>query len=154
MALVQRDFILRMIAAIAAAIARIVKRKQSGDLAGARQEVHSAVGELLGPAAAMVGMLDSRTASNLVSDPKRIALWARLLNEDADVLRLMGRTAESEATDRRALELLLESWRRDELFDDESLRLYEEVRARVPVERLDASYRAIAAELASRGGPT
>jgi hypothetical protein len=153
MALVQRDFILRMIEAIAAAVARIVKRKQSGDLAGARKEVHDAVTELLGPASAMVGMLDSRTAANVVSDPKRIALWARLLSEDADVLRLMGRTKEAEATDRRTLELLLESWRREELFDDDTQRHYEEVRTRVPLEQLDAGFRAVAADLESRGEP-
>src|SRR5512135_2032328 len=116
MALIQRDFILRMIEAIAAAVARIRKRRESGDLVAARREVHNAIVELLGPAAAMVGMLDSRTAANLVSDPTRIAMWARLLHEDAEILREMTRTAEADATERRVMELLLEAWRREKVF--------------------------------------
>jgi hypothetical protein len=149
MAQFQRDFILRMIEALAAAIARILKRKQSGDLVGARLEVHNAVVELLGPAASMVGMLDSRTAANLVSDSTRLALWARLLNEDADILRLMSRTTEAAATDRRVFELLLEAWRREKSFDEETQSLYEAVSARVPVSLLDAGFRSIAEEIAT-----
>ena len=149
MAQFQRDFILRMIEALAAAIASIRKRKQSGDLVGARLEVHNAIVDLLGPAASMVGMLDSRTAANLVSDPTRLALWARLLNEDADLLRLMTRSGEAAATDRRIMELLLEAWRREKSFDEETQSLYEEVTARVPVSSLDAGFRSIADEIAA-----
>ncbi len=149
MALIQRDFILRMIEAIAAAIARIRKRRESGDLVAARREVHNATVELLGSAAAMVGMLDSRTAANLVSDPTRIAMWARLLHEDAEILREMKRTAEGDAADRRVLELLLEAWQREKVFDEETQKLYAEVSARVPAASLDAGFRAISAELSA-----
>jgi hypothetical protein len=149
MALIQRDFILRMIEAIAAAIARIRKRRESGDLVAARREVHNATVELLGSAAAMVGMLDSRTAANLVSDPTRIAMWARLLHEDAEILREMKRNAEGDAADRRVLELLLEAWQREKVFDEETQKLYAEVSARVPAASLDAGFRAISAELSA-----
>lgn len=149
MSLYQRDFILRMIEALAAAMARILKRKQSGDLAGARLEVHNAVMDLLGPAAPMVGILDSRTAANLVSDPTRLALWARLLNEDAELLRLMTRTAEAAAVDRRVLEILLEAWRREKTFDEETRSLYEAVSARVPASLLDAGFQNIVQEIAA-----
>ncbi len=147
MALIQRDFILRMIEAIAAAIAQIRKRRESGDLVGARSLVHNAIVDLLGPAAAMVGMLDSRTAANLVSDPIRLAMWARLLHEDSELLREMKRTTEADATERRVLELLLESWRREKTFDDETQKLYALVSARVPASTLDAGFRAIQLEL-------
>lgn len=144
MALVQRDYILRMIEAIAAAIARALDRKSTGDLVGARLELHNATVELLGPTAAMVGMLDTRTAANLVGDPQRITMWARLLHEDAALLRAMTRTGESEASQRRVLELLLEAWKREPSFDDESARVYAEARALVPLERVDPALRAIA----------
>lgn len=147
MALIQRDFILRMIEAIAAAIARIRKRRESGDLVAARSEVHNAIVELLGPAAAMVGMLDSRTAANLVSDPTRIAMWARLLHEDAEILREMTRATEADATERRVMELLLEAWRREKVFDEETQKTFELVRTRVPAAALDAGFRAIISEM-------
>src|SRR5512138_4032614 len=107
MALVQRDYILRMIEAIAAAIARAFGRKSTGDLVGARLELHNATVELLGPTAAMAGMLDTRTAANLVGDPQRLTMWARLLHEDAAILRVMTRVGEADAMQRRSVELLL-----------------------------------------------
>lgn len=144
MALVQRDYILRMIQAIAAAVARAMGRKATGDLVGARLELHNATVELLGPTASMVGMVDTRTAANLVGDPKRLALWAQLLHEDAAVLRDMQRVAEGDATERRVVELLLEAWKREAAFDDDTRRVYDEARALVPRDRIDPALRAVA----------
>jgi len=109
MSLVQKDYILRLIESIAAAVARVLKRKEAGDLVGARRELDIAIGELLGPSARLAPMMDSRTAAQLVADSRRITAWATLLREDADLLRLMWRDAEASGTERRALELLLEA---------------------------------------------
>lgn len=106
---VQRDYILRMIEAVAAAIARVLRRRQDKDFAGARQEIATAIGEVLGPRGAMAAMADSRTAADLISDGRQIALYARLLAEDADVLDEMGDQSAGRAVRQRALELLLET---------------------------------------------
>lgn len=131
MALVQRDYILRMIEAIAAAIARILRRRQSGDLAGARREVDMASTELLGPIASVASRVDTQTAANLLGDGRRVAAWARLLAEDSDILREMGRVAEADANDKRVLELLLEAWLHDRELDAESSATLDLVRARL-----------------------
>ena len=141
MALVQRDFILRMIEAIAAAVARIRKRKSEGDVIGARQDVHHATLELLGPAAAMATMVDTRTAANLVSDPRRLRLWCVLLNEDSGLLRELGRDREASAVDRRIVELLLEAWQREKEWDEETRGLFATVRARGGEASIDASFK-------------
>lgn len=106
---VQRDYILRMIEMVAAAIARVLRRRQEGDFAGARQEIAAAIGEVLGPRGAIAAMADSRTAADLISDPRQIAMYSRLLAEDADVLEEMGDPANGRSVRQRALELLLET---------------------------------------------
>lgn len=132
MALVQRDFILRMIEAIAAAVARAFGKRQTGDHTGARLELHQAAVALLGPAATLAMQVDVRTAADVVGDARRIALWARLLHEDAEILRLMERSADAEATDRRALALLLASQGREPDMDDDSRSLLEALRLQYP----------------------
>lgn len=142
MALVQRDHILRMIERIAAAIARILKRKTDGDLVGARQEVRQATIELLGASSAMALMVDSRTAANLVSDPRRLRLWARLLEEDSAILRELQHDKEAASVDRRIVELLLEAWAREKEWDEETLGVFAAARARGGAATIDAGFKA------------
>lgn len=141
MALVQRDYILRMIERIAAAIARAMKRKSNGDLVGARQELQQATMELLGPAAAMALLVDTRTAANLVGDAKRLQLWCHLLSEDRDVLHAMGREGEARSTDRRIVELLLEAWKREQEWDDDTRAVFVAARERGGDAALDPGFR-------------
>jgi hypothetical protein len=141
MALVQRDFILRTIEAIAAAVARALARRQRGDLPGARDEIAAATTELLGSVAPMARLVDVPTAVNLVSDPLRVSLWARLLAEDANVLRDMSRADEGDAADRRALSLLLELWHRGAELRDDDVALLRELAGRATPRALAEPYR-------------
>jgi hypothetical protein len=136
MSLVQRDFILRLIEAVAAALARALRRRESGDFAGARRELHMACSELLGPMTALAECLDARTAADLVGDTRRTALWARLLASDAELLRLMDRHADADVADRRALELILEVSLRETVVDEGTRELVELLRQRVAVDSL------------------
>ncbi len=141
MALVQRDYILRLIQQVANAIARLLKRKADGDVVGARREAHQAIVELLGAGASMALMADSRTAAHLVGDGRRLRLWCQLLDHDRELLQLMARPAEAAAVDRRIVELLLESWTREPEWDDETRALFSAARGRGAAEQLDAAYR-------------
>lgn len=141
MALVQRDYILRLMEAIAAAIARIVQRRQAGDLLGARREAHVARVELLGSIASVVETVDSRTAGDLIGDPWRLSALARLVGEDAETLRLMNEERAAEVLERRACELLLEAWMRSGELDPESARTLDAFSARVPFESLGPRHR-------------
>lgn len=104
-----KDYILRMIQQIAMMVGRLITRKKEGDLAGALQETHGAVGTLLGPMAEAAQRVDSATAAHMVGDPDVIAAWAGVVAEEADVWRLMGDAATADALERRALELALEA---------------------------------------------
>jgi hypothetical protein len=140
MALVQRDYILRMIGAVAAAIARVLRRRESGDLSGARLETRIAVGEVLGPIAPIATNADSRTAADLLADPARLAAWARLLADDAQTLRQMGDQDLARWTDRRALELLLEARLRGAVLDHEAAASLESLRELVAPDVLAPRY--------------
>lgn len=141
MALVQRDYILRLIEAIAAAVARIVQRRAAGDLAGARREAHVARVELLGAIAPVVDTVDSRTAGDLIGDPWRLSALARLVLEDAATLRAMNDETTVAALERRGCELLLEAWLRGRELDADAAQALDAVAARVPYESLEPRHR-------------
>jgi hypothetical protein len=140
MALVQRDYILRMIEAIAAALARIVRRREAGDFAGARRETRVATIELLGPATSLAGSVDSRTAGDLLGDPWRLVAWARLVADDAETVRLLGNEEGSRQLERRALELFVESKLRGAELDAAAQETLRGLRVRVPAGQLDPRY--------------
>lgn len=140
MSLVQRDYILRLIEAVAAALARISRRRESGDLQGARREAQIATVEFLGPLASIVGSVDSRTAADLIGESWRLAAWAQLLGADAETLRLMGQSDAADRNDRRAAELLLEVHLRGEALDADAAATLQALEPRVPVASLDERY--------------
>jgi hypothetical protein len=116
---VRQDYLLRMIEQAFEVLRRIRKRREAGELALAVRDADRAVDELLGPAAAVATRLDSFTAAQLIREPERVALWARIAAEKAEAVRGLGDAAAARAAGRRALELALEAW----LLEDEQRRL-------------------------------
>jgi hypothetical protein len=149
MSIVQRDYILRLIEAVAAALARIIRRRESGDFDGARREAQIATIEFLGPLASIVGSVDSRTAADLVGEGWRLSAWARLLAEDAETLRRMEQPEAAVRNDRRACELLLEVVLHGEELETDAASALERLRPRVPAESLDPRYHEVYARLAA-----
>ena len=141
MSLVSRDYIQRLLQSVAAAIARALGRRQTGDLSGARREIDVAVAELLGPVGRLAPYVDARTAADLIGDPHRTAAWARLLAADSELLDLMGRPGEAEAARKRALELLLEAWLKEQALDAEAQSAVAQLRTGFAPETLDQRYR-------------
>ncbi len=148
MALVQRDYILRLIEAATAAIARALKRKNEGDVGAARQEIAQAIGQVLGPRGALATMVDARTAADLISDPVQIALYARLLYEDAGILEGGGTGLDtSRKVRQRALELMLETHIRKLELRDEDKELTKLLLHSVDSDALDARYQQVLSTL-------
>ncbi len=85
----QQDYILRLIEQVGAAIQRAFGLRDTGAPEIALYELRAAVNELLGPAAPLVSQVDVETAINIVGDPQRLALLARLLAAEADIQRTM-----------------------------------------------------------------
>ncbi len=128
MSLYQRDYILRLIERMAAVIARAMRRKTEGDPAGARADLAAATADLFGPAGQMIPFVDVRTAVDLLSDPDRVTLYARLLDADAVLLEAMGQPGDTPR--RRALELMRELERREAILPDQVRDFIAELAAR------------------------
>lgn len=103
------DYLLRMIRELGAVVARMLGQKSGGQLHAAMQTLEEGEGELLGPLAAVVPRVDSATAAHIIGDPQKIAAWARLLHERADLLRLAGDEAGAGLAAARAAELAREA---------------------------------------------
>ncbi len=116
---VRQDYLLRMIEQAFEVLRRILKRRQAGEPNQAVREADGAVDEILGPAAAVAVRLDAPTAAQLIRDPERVTLWARVTAEKAEALRELGDDPAARAAGRRALELALEAW----LLEDDQRRL-------------------------------
>jgi len=97
------DYLIRLITQAAAALRRLRERLRAG---GAPEEVareaRDAVGELFGPQAGLLAMLDPASAAALVGDAERVAVWAGLLRVEADALRQSGKPERAAALEARA----------------------------------------------------
>jgi len=99
----ERDYLLRMIAIAAAAVARLRERLRGGALPNeVIQAARTAQGELLGKDAALLRALDPASAMHALGDKDRLAAWAELLRVEAEAARAAGHLAEADALDRRA----------------------------------------------------
>jgi hypothetical protein len=95
----------------------------------------------------MAAMVDSRTAADLISDPRQISLYSQLLAEDADIVAEMGQPAQGEKIRLRALELMLETViRKLELADDDRAHMLALIQ-QVDRSALGARYVTVAEEL-------
>lgn len=107
------DFLLRVIRQMMEVIARAVGLKREGLFDQALLELDAASGDLLGPLATAVPLVDPATAAQMIGHPERILAYARLLAERGDVQRLQGRESHAALDEARALALVLEAAERD-----------------------------------------
>lgn len=96
----ERDYLMRMIALAAAAVARLRAKLAAGTPAAEIvEEVRAAQGELLGRDLAIYRALDGASAAQLIGDRETARAWADLLELEADALRTSGENAEADRLD-------------------------------------------------------
>jgi hypothetical protein len=100
----QEDYLLRIIKQAAEALRRL--REQLEGSAGAsetvRADAQQAISQLLGDQAALLSRLDARTAVQLLGNAQKQALWAELLDLQADSCAAVGRSDQAESLRVRA----------------------------------------------------
>lgn len=100
----EQDYLLRMIAAAAAIVARLRGKLTGvggGTAAEVIQEARKAQSELLGKDFMLLRAMDPPTAARLLG-PDRLPAWADLLLVEAQALRADGHGAEATALEARA----------------------------------------------------
>ena len=107
MSMVQRDYIERMIAQFAQALAEIVQLVRTGQFDPALIVVRKTGELLLGPLLPVFERLDATSSVELVGkfDLDRVRMYAALLGEEGSVRELRGEAARAQQCYRRALEL-------------------------------------------------
>jgi hypothetical protein len=105
----QEDYLLRLIQQMVRALAEIAGLRNAGELDQAFDEVERATRTLLGDAADLLVRLDPGTAAQILGDPDRVLVWAKLVSEKAEILRLRGDGAGSRIETARAIALAREA---------------------------------------------
>ncbi|HYC53216.1 MAG TPA: hypothetical protein VEB19_19085 [Gemmatimonadaceae bacterium] len=99
----EKDYIMRMIAAAAATVARLRERLTGGaEPTEIVDEVRAAQTALLGPETLLLRALDPASAAHAIGDADRLRAWAELLVLEAEALRKAGRIPEADAVAQRA----------------------------------------------------
>ena len=92
----ERDYIMRMIALAAAAVARLREKLATGAKpADVVNEVRDAQGQLLGKDLAIYRALDGASAARLIGDKETMRAWADLLELEAEALAADGDSEEA-----------------------------------------------------------
>ena len=144
----EKDFIMREIERIVAVIARILQLKQHDDLDGALEVIQHSYTELFGPLGEFLAQTDVATVTQLITDPVQMAGLARLLRVEANVRESAGDSTAADAIKRRALELAVEAYRRDEHGVADARYVVVQLRDGVAEESLALEYREVLWELA------
>ena len=102
----REDYLLRLLAQIAAVLRRVRERLAGGaPAAELLPALRDAEGELLGGRASLLKALDARTAVQLLADPERVRTWIELLRLEAEVHRRAGDEAAAAKAESRAAAL-------------------------------------------------
>jgi hypothetical protein len=136
--MIRQDYIMRMIEQLGAIIARMVRRRESGQHAQALREGEAAY-DLLGVPRELCEVLDTPTLAGMLRDPDKIRAMARIAWEEGRIYSAQGDPLAGFARLRRALELFLEARAIAPAADDEPSIL--ELSRVVHAQHLDPRYR-------------
>lgn len=105
--MIRKDYLERLIALAAQALAQIAGLLSTGELDPALNLVRRTTEEVLGPLGPVLQRLDAASAVEIAGrfEIERIRLWAALLAEEGAIQEARGRADEADACYRRSLEL-------------------------------------------------
>lgn len=117
--MIERDYIMRMIAQLSAVIARILFAKNAQNYAEALQLAQNAYDQLLGLNGELVNQMDAATLALLLGEKEKIKALATLLREEGEILHVQGNPADGNAKYEKALALFQEALRQSGNGDNE-----------------------------------
>lgn len=138
--MVERDYLMRLVQQLGAALLRIFKLKQLEQYDQALTETSSAFDELLGMSPELMAAFDSATLAQLLGHHERVKTAAALFREEEELYRLKEDHALAHARGQRALELYLETTQMQPLPDAECIAAIKQLAALVPRERIAQRY--------------
>lgn len=136
----REDYLIRLIRQFVQFLARIVGLREKGDFQGALAMTQRAWDDYVGQPRELLDVVDSKTYADLLRDPDKSRIAAKLLIEEGHSRTGTGDPVHATVCYVRALELLLEARARgsQDKADDE---LFDMLARLVPVNQLDERYR-------------
>jgi hypothetical protein len=120
-AVIHEDYIVRMIKQLAAFLARITRHRERGEYAKAMDEASDAWTHVLGVPRELVDATDPPTLIELLREPGKLRLAARLLAEEAHVMTERGDPLNASVLRARAIELVIAARALEPCPDDDSV---------------------------------
>ncbi len=117
--MIERDYIMRMIAQLAAVLAKIFGAKNAQNYAEALQIAQGSYEQLLGLNGELVDQMDAATLIMLLGEKEKIKALAALLREEGEILHLQAKPFEGNAKYEKALALFQEARRMSTTGDTE-----------------------------------
>jgi hypothetical protein len=139
MSIAERDYIIRLIARFAEALARMVRHREQGELSEALAVAKETADGIFGPLATALDELAPAGVVLMLHDADKAAIYAALGAERAEVAEAMGRGRAAAAGRRRALEIYLEALALAPA-SERLLGAIEQLRPHVDAAALDARY--------------
>jgi hypothetical protein len=117
--MIERDYIMRMIAQLAAVMARILFAKNAQNYPEALQIAEAAYGQLLGLNGELVEKMEASTLALLLGEKEKIKTLAALLREEGEILHLQRNAFAGDLKYAKALALFQEALRQFNAGDHE-----------------------------------
>lgn len=141
MSITQKDYLLRQIEAFVEAMRKLIELKSRGQAGEALEVVQETAGQMFGSSLPVIDSLDPESAAEMLVEPEKVEMYARLAAEEAELLAMMGHQAGERRL--RALEMYLERTRMSPAIDREMKRRIGKLSRKVDVGQLDERYRAL-----------
>ena len=138
--MIERDYIMRLVQQLGAALLRIFKLKQLERYDPALAETNAAFNELLGMSPELMAAFDSATLAQLLGHHEKVKTAAALFRAEEELYRLKEEPARAQARGQRALELYWEATQMQSQPDAECVEAIKQLAALLPRERIAPRY--------------
>lgn len=138
--MIERDYLMRLVQQLGAALLRIFKLKQLERYDQALVETNAAFNELLGMSPELMAAFDSATLAQLLGHHERVKTAAALFRAEEELYRMKENFALAQARGQRALELYLEAAKMQSQPDAECVAAIKHLAALLPCERIAQRY--------------
>lgn len=134
---------MRLLEAFAESLRRLIDLKARGKPREALDAVQETANQLFGSSLPLIDSLDPQSAAEILVEPEKVEMYARLAEEEAEVLALLGDLEQADEGRLRALEMYLERTKMSPPIDEETEKRISELSSKVDTEQLDDRYRSL-----------
>ncbi|MBW2262931.1 MAG: hypothetical protein JRG91_13220 [Deltaproteobacteria bacterium] len=134
---------MRLLEAFAESLRRLIDLKAQGKPDEALDAVQETADQLFGSSLPLIDSLDAESAVDIIVEPEKVEMYARLAEEEAEILALLGHPDQAVEGRLRALEMFLERTRMSPPIDEEMKRRISELSSKVGTKHLDDRCRSL-----------